>query len=79
MRGGRYREHIRFKEFQSPLIGELQQDYFEAKALQLVETLIHGCEAMLMLFARYVSFTIHKFLFWDFLGVNAASEAIFNT
>ncbi len=83
MFGGRYRGHIRFKKFQCPLIGELHQDYFGAKALKLVETLIHGCEALLMLFARYVSFTIDslcdEFLFCDFLGVNAASEAIFKT
>ncbi len=51
-------------------------------ALQLDETLTHGNEALLMVYARFVNPTTNalcdEYLFSDSLGVNATAEAIFN-
>ncbi len=61
------------------LVRMLQQTNF---ALQLDGTLTHGNEALLMVYARFVSPTTNvlcdEYLFSDFLGVYATAEAIFN-
>ncbi len=71
---------IMAEDVEHQLIRIIHQTNF---ALQLDETLTHECEALLIVYVRHVSFIIDslcdEFLFWDFLGVNAASETIFNT